>query len=341
MHGGGSASIAPQDGNPVTCLQPNTSFDPVGVFSRCAPYFKSSPLAAIRAKAPAARITYVDGKDAAAAASAAASADVAIVFATQFTSENMDLASLRLPSQSTDTANQSYDQDALITAVAARNPSTVVVLENGTAVTMPWLANVSSVLAAWYPGVRGGQAIADVLFGDVNPSGKLPLTFPQREQDLPQKTIPQTELTINYAEGLKIGYRWFDANNIAPLFPFGHGLSYTTFSYSGLQVSKQQSGDVLVKVTLKNDGTRTGAEVAQVYAELPAGADQPPKRLVAWQKVELKPGEARQLIIPVPKQRFNVWNASLRKAEVLSGIYQLQVGGSSRSPAMLSGELRN
>jgi beta-glucosidase len=339
MHGGGSASIAPQDGNPVACLRPNTAFDPFGVFPRCAPFFKSSPLAAIRAKAPGAVVTYFDGSDAAAAANAAANADVAIVFATQFTSENMDLPSLSLPNQNTDPANQAYDQDALIAAVAASNKSTVVVLENGTAVVMPWLAGVPSVLAAWYPGVRGGQAIADVLFGDVNPSGKLPLTFPQREQDLPQQLISETDTTVNYAEGLNMGYRWFDANNLVPLFPFGHGLSYTTFSYSGLQASKQPNGDVLIKVTLKNDGVRTGAEVAQVYAALPTGIDQPPQRLVAWQKVELKPGEARQLSMTVVKKRLQVWNTNQRKWETAPGSYKLRVGGSSRTPTMLSADI--
>lgn len=336
IHGGGSASIAPQDGNPVACLKPNTFFDPASVFSKCAPYFKSSPLAAIRAKAPNATVTYYDGSDAAAAANAAAAADVAIVFATQFTSENMDLASLSLPNNSTDPANQAYDQDALISAVSAKSKSTVIVLETGTAVLMPWLAGVPAVLEAWYPGVRGGQAIADVLFGDVNPSGKLPITFPQREQDLPQPVISQTDTTVNYSEGLNMGYRWYDAKSIVPLFPFGHGLSYTSFSYSGMVTTKLANGDLTVKVTLKNDGVRSGAEVAQVYAVLPASAGEPPKRLVAWQKVLLQGGEARQLSITVPKSRLTVWNATTHKAEVPAGAYRFLVGASSRAPAMLA-----
>lgn len=340
MHGGGSASIVPQDGNPVVCLQPNSAFDPFGVFSRCAPYFKSSPLAAIKAKAPHAVVSYYDGLDAAQAAAAAASADVAIVFATQFISENMDLSSLSLPNQTSDPANQAYDQDALIASVAASSKSTVVVLQTGSAVLMPWLNQVGAVLEAWYPGNRGGEAIADVLFGDVNPSGKLPLTFPQREQDLPQAAISATDTTVNYAEGLNIGYRWFDSKGIVPLFPFGHGLSYTSFSYSGLKVSKQANGDLLVKVTLKNVGARAGAEVAQIYAGLPASTDQPPQRLLAWQKVELKPGETRQLRITVAKQRLHAWNTALRKMEIVPGQYSIKAGGSSRSPAMLSTGLK-
>jgi beta-glucosidase len=291
-------------------------------------------LAAIRAKAPNATVTYYDGTDAAAAANAAANADIAIVFATQFTSENMDLSSLNLPNNAADPANQAYDQNALITAVSSRNKSTVVVLETGTAVLMPWLSSVPAVLEAWYPGVRGGQAIADVLFGDVNPSGKLPLTFPQREQDLPQPVISQTDTTVNYAEGLNMGYRWYDAKNITPLFPFGHGLSYTSFSYSGMSTTKQANGDLTVKVTLKNDGVRSGAEVAQVYATLPASAGEPPKRLVAWQKVTLQGGEARQLTITVPRGRLAIWNAATHKTETPAGTYRLLVGGSSRAPDM-------
>ena len=266
---------------------------------------------------------------------AAARADVALVFATQFTSENMDLPSLSLPDNAADPANQAYDQNALIAAVAARNKATVVVLENGTAVTMPWLNSVPSVLTAWYPGVRGGEAIADVLFGDVNPSGKLPLTFPRREQNLPQPVIPATNTTITYAEGLNMGYRWFDAKGIEPHFPFGHGLSYTSFSYSGLTVTKAANGDLTVRVPLKNDGARAGAEVAQVYATLPPAAQEPPKRLVAWQKVSLKAGDARQLTITVPNRRLNIWNAVTRHTQTLPGNYTLRVGGSSRSPTML------
>ncbi|WP_373987183.1 beta-glucosidase [Duganella sp. BuS-21] len=307
MHGGGSGSIQPQEGNPVACLKPDTFFDPFGLFSRCAPYFKSSPLAAIRAKAPGANVTFYSGADVAAAANAAAKADVAIVFATQFTSEAMDLASLSLPSNNDDAANQAYDQNALIVAVAAKNTSTVVVLESGTAVLMPWLDAVPAVLAAWYPGVRGGQAIADVLFGDVNPSGKLPLSFPRRDQDLPQPVIAAGD-TVDYSEGLKIGYRWFDANKVAPLFAFGHGLSYTSFSYSSLNVAKTTNGDVSVSVTLKNSGPRSGAEVVQVYASLPSAVGQPPQRLVAWQKLSLKAGESRQVRLTVPKDRLTVWD---------------------------------
>jgi beta-glucosidase len=173
----------------------------------------------------------------------------------------------------------------------------------------------------------------------VNPSGKLPITFPQREQDLPQPAISQTDTVVNYAEGLNMGYRWFDAKGIVPLFPFGHGLSYTSFSYSSLNAVKQSNGDLAVRVTLKNDGVKAGAEVVQVYATLPAETNEPPKRLVAWQKVYLLPGEARQVTIPVQNKRLSIWNTATHAFETVAGSYGLLVGGSSRAPDMLSTSL--
>ncbi|MEO6855586.1 MAG: glycoside hydrolase family 3 N-terminal domain-containing protein, partial [Rhodoferax sp.] len=160
ISGGGSGAVPARDGNAVTCLVPGA-----GLFSTCATWYKSSPLAAIKALAPNATVTYLDGSDAAAAATAAAAADVAIVFATQWQTEGADLPNLSLPNNAADPANQAYDQNGLITAVAAVAKRSVVVLETGTAVTMPWLGNVNAVLEAWYPGVQGGPAIANVLFG--------------------------------------------------------------------------------------------------------------------------------------------------------------------------------
>ncbi|GGJ58425.1 beta-glucosidase family protein [Deinococcus roseus] len=335
MNGGGSAAVIPQDGNPVPCLTPGAAFDPGGVFSKCAPYYKSSPLQAIKAKVPGATVTYYSGEDSAAAANAAATADLAIVFATQFTSENMDLTDLNLPNNTTDPANQAYDQNNLIAAVSAKQKRTVVVLENGGPVKMPWISSVPGILEAWYPGVRGGQAIADVLFGDVNPSGKLPVTFPKTEADLPQKAISSAS-DVPYTEGLKMGYRWYDSQNITPLFPFGHGLSYTTFSTSSLITTKEANGDVTVRFTLKNTGVRAGAEVAQVYAALPASAGEPFKRLVGWQKVNLQPGQATQVTVTVKKERLNIWDASNHRWVTPAGTYTFFVGNSSRDPGMVS-----
>ena len=286
--------------------------------------------------APNATVTYLDGSDPTAAASAAAAADVAIVFATQWQTEGVDLPNLSLPNNAADPANQAYDQNALITAVAAAAKRSVVVLETGTAVTMPWLANVNAVVEAWYPGVQGGPAIANVLFGAVNPSGKLPLTFPQSESDLLQAFISATDLTVNYSEGLKMGYRWYDAQNITPLFPFGHGLSYTSFSYSGISTRTNSDGSVTVGFTLKNTGARAGAEVAQVYAGLPAAAGEPPKRLVAWEKVQLAAGESKAVSITVKPERLSIWNATTHRWQTPSGSYNFVVGGSSRDSAQSS-----
>ena len=231
-------------------------------------------------------MTFDAGTDPSAAAAAARAAEVAIVFVNQHASEGRDLTSLTLPD----------NQDAVVAAVAAANPRTIVVLESGGAVTMPWIDRVSAVLAAWYPGIRGGEAIANLLFGDVNPSGKLVLTFPKSETDLPHTSVfgrtaavasgggsPATQaggvaggggggraavppFDIPYTEGLKVGYKWYDAEGKAPLFAFGHGLSYTTYAYSGLHVEPGTlpSAAAVVSFTVKNTGKRAGRDRAGV-----------------------------------------------------------------------------
>lgn len=332
LSGGGSGAVPAIDGNAVTtCQQPADM-----LFGGCATWYKSAPLAAIRAKAPNASVSYLDGTDANAAASAAAQADVAIVFATQWQTEGLDLASLSLPDAKADPYNQQYDQNALIAAVAAKAKRVIVVLENGSPVLMPWLANVHGVLEAWYPGAQGGQAIADLLFGDANPSGRLPLTFPKQEADLPQATIDPARTQTVYAEGLAYGYRWFDAKAIEPLFPFGYGLSYTTYGLSAMSAQADAAGNVTVGVTVKNTGARAGAQTVQIYAALPASLGEPPKRLVGWTKVALQPGEARTVSVAVPAQRFAVWDANAHAWRIAAGSYGLSVAASSRDPQALS-----
>ncbi|UOB54780.1 glycoside hydrolase family 3 C-terminal domain-containing protein [Burkholderia pyrrocinia] len=332
LSGGGSGAVPAIDGNAVTtCQQPADT-----LFGGCATWYKSAPLAAIRAKAPNASVSYLDGTDANAAASAAAQADVAIVFATQWQTEGLDLASLSLPDAKADPYNQQYDQNALIAAVAAKAKRTIVVLENGSPVLMPWLANVHGVLDAWYPGVQGGQAIADLLFGDANPSGRLPLTFPKQEADLPQPTIDPSGRQSVYAEGLAYGYRWFDAKAIEPLFPFGYGLSYTTYALAGMTAQADASGNVTVGVTVTNTGARAGTQTVQIYAALPASLGEPPKRLVGWTKVALQPGESRALSIAVPSQRFATWDVNTHAWRVSAGSYTLTAAASSRDPQALS-----
>ncbi|MGU8082023.1 glycoside hydrolase family 3 C-terminal domain-containing protein [Burkholderia pyrrocinia] len=332
LSGGGSGAVPAIDGNAVTtCQQPADT-----LFGGCATWYKSAPLAAIRAKAPNASVSYLDGTDANAAANAAAQADVAIVFATQWQTEGLDLASLSLPDAKADPYNQQYDQNALIAAVAAKAKRTIVVLENGSPVLMPWLANVHGVLDAWYPGVQGGQAIADLLFGDANPSGRLPLTFPKQEADLPQPTIDPSGRQSVYAEGLAYGYRWFDAKAIEPLFPFGYGLSYTTYALAGMTAQADASGNVTVGVTVTNTGARAGTQTVQIYAALPASLGEPPKRLVGWTKVALQPGESRALSIAVPSQRFATWDVNTHAWRVSAGSYTLTAAASSRDPQALS-----
>ncbi|WP_394849587.1 glycoside hydrolase family 3 C-terminal domain-containing protein [Pendulispora brunnea] len=333
LSGGGSGAVPAADGNAVSgCQEP-----PGPVFiPHCATWYKSAPLAAIQAKAPGAKVTYFDGNDSVAAANAAAQADVAIVFATQWETEGNDLASLALPDTRTDPYNQSYDQNALIEAIAAKGKRVVVVLQTGSPVLMPWIDRVHAVLEVWYPGVRGGQAVADLLFGDANPSGKLPLSFPKQDADLPQPVISPSDPNVVYREGLLIGYRWYDAKQLEPLFPFGHGLSYTTFSYSNLDARREAKGDVTVTFTVTNDGTRAGAEVAQVYAKLPAGLGEPPNRLVGWKKVSLEPGQAQTIQLTVPAQRLATWDTSTHVWKVNGGDYTFVAGTSSRDPRALT-----
>jgi beta-glucosidase len=329
LSGGGSGSVPAAAGNAVSGCTGNS----------CATWYKSAPLAAIEAKAPNATVTFVDGTNATAAATAAAKADVAIIFATQWESEGTDLTSLSLPNNTTNSSNQSYDQNALITAVAAQAKRVIVVLENGSPVLMPWLGNVHGVLESWYPGVEGGQAIADLLFGDVNPSGKLPITFPVQDADLPQPTISASDTNVTYSEGLLMGYRWYDGKQIAPLFPFGYGLSYTNYSYSGLNAHVDGSGNVTVTFTVKNTGSRAGSEIAQVYAGLPSGLGEPPKRLVGWQKVALQAGQSQQVSVSVAPKLLSTWDAANHVWKLNNGAYQLIAGASSRDPNALTGSV--
>ena len=272
-------------------------------------YHRSSPLKAIRALAPAATVTYRDGYELSDAVAQARMADVVIVFATKWATEGLDQADLALPE----------GQDALIAAVAAANPHTVVVLETGNPVTMPWLDKTAAVLEAWYPGARGGEAIASVLFGQTNPSGHLPVTFPAGTDQLPRHDIdgyatlepnfagdpptPDARLSANYdIEGSDVGYRWFARTGAKPLFPFGYGLSYTTFASSGLTVDGLHAS-----LTVANTGARAGATVAQVYLVSRNGAAI--QRLVGFQRVDLAVGESRKVSLTIDPRLLADWTA--------------------------------
>ena len=259
------------------------------------------------------------------AVTAARSADVAVVFAGYDESEGTDRDSVSL-----DPAT-----DALIEAVARANPRTVVVLNTGSAVTMPWLRSVPAVFEAWYPGQEDGNAIAALLFGDVNPSGKLPVTFPRSLADVPARTPrqwPGTDGRVDYSEGLLVGYRWYDAEHIQPEFPFGYGLSYTTFRLGHLAVTAPgRAGTVTVRLSVTNTGRVAGAETVQVYVGDPAAAGEPPKQLKGFRKVQLRPGETRQVRIQLDRSAFAYWNSSAGSWAVAPGSYQIMVGNSSAS----------
>jgi beta-glucosidase len=303
-------------------------------------WYPSSPLKAIRTKAPGAKVEFDPGTDPAAAAGLAKASDVAIVFVNQPTSEGRDY-SMTPPGS----------QDAVVSAVAAANRHTIVVLETGGPVLMPWIDNVNAVLESWYPGIRGGEALTAILFGDVNPSAKLPVTFPKSESDLPRLTIekpppgsrsqpaqdvatPPVTYEVNYSEGLKVGYKWYEAENKKPLFPFGFGLSYTAFSYSGLAVTSGKT--VEVSFSVHNSGDIAGAEIAQVYAALPPSTGEPPKRLVAWEKVQLAPGETKKVTLTVEPLFLSIFNVDKDAWELVPGDYKILVGGSSADTPLTS-----
>jgi beta-glucosidase len=300
-----------------------------GGSSRVKPLYTVAPSAGLKARAGAGvAVKTADGTDPAKAAEVAKTADVAVVMVEDTESEGHDRPDLALPG----------NQDALVRAVAAANPRTVVVVKTGSPVLMPWIDAVPAVLQAWYPGEEDGNAVADVLFGAFNPSAKLPVTFPRKESDQPANTAaqyPGTGGTAHYSEGVFVGYRHYDAKKIAPLFPFGHGLSYTTFSYANLKVSKGAGANVTVEADVTNTGARTGAEVAQLYVGSPSTAvPEAPQELQGFQKVLLAPGASAHLTFSLGARAFSYWNTAAHGWRVAGGDYQLRVGGGSRGPQL-------
>ncbi len=282
-----------------------------------------TPLQGITARAGSSvNVTFNDGSSTSSAAAAAAAASVAIVFVSDFESEGSDLSSISLSS-----ANNS-----LISAVAAANPHTIVVLNTGSAVTMPWLSSVAGLLEAWYPGQQDGTAIAALLFGDANPSGHLPVTFPASLSQVPASTAaqwPGQNGTVQYSEGLDVGYRWYDANGLTPLFPFGYGLSYTSFSFSNLNISAlTQGGAATVTATVTNTGSRAGADVAQLYVTDPAASGEPPRQLEGFTRVSLQPGASAPVTFQLTQRNLQYWNSTAGSWATAAGSYGIEVGDS-------------
>lgn len=330
ISGGGSAQVDPPGGNAI--MPPGKGathwMEPI--------WFPTSPLKSVRKKAEGADVKFDSGADPESAARLAKDSDVAIIFAYQWESESIDLPDLSLPDH----------QNELIEKVAAANPHTVVVVESGGPVTMPWVDKVPSILEAWFAGSSGSDAVANVLFGTVNPTGKLPVTFPRSIEDLPHPKIVQPPpeprgghghhnpaglpaFQVTYNEGVKVGYKWYDAENKPGLFPFGFGLSYTTYSYSNLQVTPETTPRVSFTVT--NTGNRAGAEIAEVYASLPASASEPPKRLVGWSRVQLRPGESKEVTVEVNPKYLSIFKVKQHGWQLIPGEYGFMVGGSSQN----------
>jgi beta-glucosidase len=266
-----------------------------------------------------------DGADPAAAAALAKSSDVAVVIVGDTEKEGTDRTSLSL----------SGAQDDLVRSVVAANPHTIVVLNTGAPVLMPWIDDVPAVLEAWYPGEEDGNALAALLFGDVNPSGKLPVTFPRGETQTPVSSperYPGVNGVATYSERLQVGYRWYDAQGQDPLFPFGYGLSYTRFSFGHLTVGRpDRDGRVTVGLDVRNTGSRTGAEVAQVYVTDPASAGEPPRQLKGFAKVTLRPGQVRHVRLTLDRRAFSVWDTAAQRWTVPGGRYTIAAGDSSRN----------
>jgi len=317
MSGGGSSQVIPL-GSLKLPPPKGAPFWSAGVI-----YHPYAPLKAILARAHGASVTYIDGSDPAAAAAAAKDADVALVVAVQWASEAMDV-SLTLQE----------NQDALISAVAAANPHTVVVLETGDPVLMPWLDKVGAVVEAWYPGANGGETIAKVLYGEVNPSGRLPISFPASVDQLPHPVLPGSDqlvggtqdatkpFEIHYTEGSDVGYRWYAKTGAAPLFPFGHGLSYTRFAYDHLTV--KGGSTVTVSFRVKNTGRTAGIDTPQVY--LAAEPNRTQQRLIGWSRVALRPGETRVVTVSADKRLLANWDEGAHGWKLDAGAYQVFVG---------------
>ncbi len=312
--GGGSSDVTPV-GGPIMIDQHT--------------YLRSAPLDALKHELPRARISFAAATDPVSAAMLAAQSDVALVFVTQPDSEGYD-GSLELEG----------NQDALVSAVAKANPRTIVIVESGGAVFMPWLSQVPAVLEAFYPGIRGGSAIARILTGKVNPSGHLPISFPASVAQLAHPHLPglglpnDTPSAITYDEGAAIGYKWYDVKGYRPLFPFGHGLSYTRFELSGL-VAQPDGRAITASFTVRNIGKRAGKDVAQIYiapADWSAAGWEAPKRLGAFAKVDLRPRQKKAMEMTVDPRLLATYEAAGNKWHIRAGDYRVILEDGTESP---------
>lgn len=331
LAGGGSSYVTAIDGPGIQI--PAMGVSAVGV-PRTMIYHPSSPYAALRAELPGVEFSLCDGAYPAAAADMAGRAGLAIVFATQWTTESIDVPDLALPN----------GQDELIRAVAKANPNTIVVLETGGPVLMPWLDDVAAVIAAWYSGNRGGEAIANVLLGKVSPSGRLPVTFPASVDQLPRPDLfgkgksafdaanAREVFALPYAEGACVGYRWFHRHGHKPLFPLGYGLTYTTFTYSDFKIA-WDGETVTAHFTVTNSGKEDGCDVPQVY--LCDRDGQPDLRLCGWSKVKLEAGASEECFVRVDPRLIACYEEELGCWQIAAGDYQFAVGRDASDLSMV------
>lgn len=329
LSGGGSSQVQMTGGPAITIPVGGDVPEALAVLLPGETYHRSNPLKAIRARAAGSQVSFTNGRYISEAVDAAKGADVVIVFATEWRTENRDVPDLTLPN----------GQDALIAAVAKSNPNTVVVLETGGPILMPWLDDTAAVVEAWYPGGGGGEAIASILFGETNPSGKLPVTFPRSIENLPRKIIEGKDLPTNGMfpappppgvtyradydiDGSDVGYRWYARENRPTLFPFGFGLSYTSFQTSGFHTDGK-----VARFTVRNTGSRAGATVEQVYLVSAAGERR--RRLVAFEKVTLQPGQSRMITASIDPRLLAEWEQGHWK--VKAGTYGFALGSDAET----------
>jgi beta-glucosidase len=279
------------------------------------------------------KVRYADGSDIDDAVQVARSSAVAVVVVHDVEAERRDRASLALPG----------NQDALVSAVAAANPRTIVVLETGSAVLMPWIKSVGSVLETWYPGEQAGPSLVDLLSGRVNPSGRLPVTFPASATAMPANT-PATFGGVRgrtvYQEGLDVGYRWYDSHHVRPAFKFGEGLSYTRFRLSDLRTGSGPNGAVTVTANVTNTGRVAGTDVVQCYLGYPAVSEEAPRQLRGFVRVQLKPGQSRPVVFQLQPGDLSGWDSAAQTWKVDEGLYQVSVSdGTEPGVAPLSTSL--
>ena len=314
MAGGGSSDVTPVGG---------------AIMINSRTYLPSPPLAALKRELPHAQVAFDAGTDPVSAAALAARSDAVIMFVTQYDSEGFD-GRLELEG----------NQDAVVAAVAKANPRTIVVVESGGAVFMPWLSQVPAVLEAFYPGIRGGDAIARILVGKVNPSGHVPISFPASPDQLAHPGVAglglpnETPSQVTYDEGAAIGYKWYDAKGLRPLFAFGHGLSYTKFALSGL-TAQADGRAIRVNFSVHNVGKREGKGVAQVYVEPVDWKKvgwEAPKRLGAFTKADLRPGRSKAIALTIDPRLLATYEGAGNKWHIRAADYRIVLGEASDAP---------